>query len=90
MENQTKYIIKICTGTLCHVMGGAELLSINECLTNELKEKVELKGMVCSNYCKDTDLKPPFVTINDILISEASIEKMIGFIEKSEHNDILK
>ncbi len=90
MENKSKYIIKICTGTLCHVMGGAELLSINEYLTSELREKVKLKGMVCSNYCKDTDQKPPFVAINDTLISEATIEKMIDFLETNERNDTLK
>jgi len=84
MTEEIKYKVKICTGTLCHVMGGAELPALEDHLPENLKSKVIVKGMVCENYCNETDLKPPFVLINEELMQEASIEKIIQFIQNCE------
>ena len=84
MSNEKMYNVKICTGTLCHVMGGAELPALIDFLPNSLQSKVKVTGMVCANYCKNPENKPPFVLINNELIQEASIEKIIKHIQKSE------
>ena len=81
------YIVQVCTGTLCHVMGGAELPALEEHLPQSLKSKVKIKGMVCANYCTKTNLKPPFVLINKELMSEASIGKIVHYIQNCEKND---
>lgn len=87
MGTNTKIVVRICTGTLCHVMGGAELPELPFYLPDYMKSKVEIKGMVCGEYCKDSSKKPPFVTINDVLIEQASIEKIINYIEKHLADD---
>lgn len=90
MNKNRIYNVQICTGTLCHLMGGANLPALIDYLPNELKSKVVLKGMVCTNYCKDTSKKPPFVLINGELMQEASIEKIIEFLLNCEKNDTHK
>jgi len=87
MSKEKKYTIQICTGTLCHVMGGAELPGLGEYLPESLKPKVHIKGMVCAKYCKETSMKPPFVLINGDLIKEASREKIISYLQNCEKND---
>jgi len=90
MTEEKIYKVQICTGTLCHVMGGAELPALEEYLPKSLKSKVKVKGMVCANYCTETKLKPPFVLINGELMSEASIEKIVHYIQNCEENDTFK
>jgi len=87
MSSDKKIVVKICTGTLCHVMGGSELPELYSRLPNNLKALVEVKGMVCGQFCKDNSKKPPFVTINGFLMEQASIEKIINHIEKVLCND---
>ncbi len=79
--------IKICTGTLCHVMGGSNLPELAIYLPDSIRSSVEIKGMVCGQFCKDSTKKPPFVTIDDVLMEQASIEKIINHIEKALCND---
>lgn len=90
MIKDKTYKVQICTGTLCHVMGGAELPDLEYHLPKDLKSKVIMKGMVCANYCTETGMKPPFVLINNELMQEASVDKIIQFIQNCEKNDILK
>ena len=87
MSADKKIAIKICTGTLCHVMGGSELPELAFYLPDNMKARVDIKGMVCGQFCKNSRMKPPFVTIDDILIEQASIEKIINYIEKALCND---
>jgi NADH:ubiquinone oxidoreductase subunit E len=81
------YQVRICTGTLCHVMGGALLPEMKPYLPEYLKEKVQVKGMACADYCKQEDRKPPYVLVDDQLIESASIEKVIAYIKKCENHD---
>lgn len=90
MSKEQNYMVQICTGTLCHLMGGAEIPALQDYLPNNLKSKVFIKGMVCANYCKNTDLKPPFVLINGDLMPEASIDKIIQFLQNIEKDDTYK
>jgi len=82
-----KIQITICTGTLCHVLGGAELPSLGQHLPDNIKEKVEIKGSPCVNHCKNTEMKPPFVEINGEVIEQASINKILEHLEKLLAND---
>ena len=69
--------VKICTGTACYVMGGANLLMLEECLPEHLKDRVEIEGTSCMGYCSLGEKgKAPFVMVNDQLISEATLEKI--------------
>lgn len=73
--------VRICRGTVCHVMGGSDLPLISDVIPNELKDQIEIEGFACLDFCNnDKDLKPPFVKVNDILISEASVSKVLEVI----------
>ena len=78
-----KVIVKICTGTLCYVMGGADLQLLEEYLTPELMERVEVSGAPCLDYCNhDSSAKAPFVKVGDRIISEATITKVVDAIKE--------
>lgn len=75
-----KIRVVVCSGTACYVMGASEILLLEEHLTPEQKERVEIEGTNCLGFCKDAQNgKAPYVTINGILLSSATIP---GVIEK--------
>ncbi len=74
--------VKICSGTVCHVMGGSDLHMITEFLPDNLKNKVIVEGVPCLGFCNEPNgLKPPFVQVNNKLISQASLSKIIENIQ---------
>ncbi len=83
---EKKLIVKICTGTLCYVMGGAELQLLDEQLPAELLAQVEIQGSPCLDCCNREDSQgAPFVKVGDRIIASATIEKVIDAI-KNELN----
>lgn len=75
--------VKICSGTVCHVMGGADLPLIPEVMPKELKGQVEFVGASCIGTCNiEGGLKPPFVDVNGRLIDQATISKVIEVIKE--------
>lgn len=86
-----KVAIEVCTGTLCHVMGGSELHLLVDHLTDQQKEYVSVKGCTCIGACKDQSKgKAPFVKVDGKLISEASVPKVINYLKTLEGNDVHK
>ncbi len=80
MSEEIKIII--CTGTHCFVMGGSDLLLLEDHIPEELKDKVSIEGSSCLNYCEDrTKGKAPFVRINGNLMEQATIPKILKYIE---------
>ena len=98
-----KIRVQICTGTTWFVMGGADLLLLEEAaierwgkynVTSEVfNQRVELTGLSCSDACRQPDKKPPFALINDKLVPEATIDLLLELIEplfftESKKNEI--
>ena len=78
-----KVTVKICTGTLCYVMGGSELQLLEEHLGSELIDRVEVSGTPCLDICnKGGTEKAPFVKVGDRVISEATISKVVIAIKE--------
>ena len=78
-----KLSVTICTGTLCYVMGGAELQVLEEHLSPEVLDRIEISGSPCLDCCnQDGAGKAPFVKIGDQIVSEASISKVVEIIKK--------
>lgn len=76
-----KISVKICTGTLCYIMGGAELQLLDEYMPEELAGRVDIKGAPCLDCCNKQDSqRAPFVQVGDTIVSEASISKVIEAI----------
>jgi NADH:ubiquinone oxidoreductase subunit E len=64
-----KFKITICSGTTCYVLGGAHLLMLADMLPADLKDQ-------------DENARPPFVQINDYLMSQASVAKIVEYLRK--------
>ncbi len=85
-----KITVEICIGTNCYVMGGVDLLELEEKLSPDVAEQVEIKGTPCIDDCfqqSSQKHKPPFVRINGKVMSEATISKVknaINLILKGE------
>ena len=78
--------IKICTGTTCFVMGGSDLLVLEDHLTEDLKTRVQIEGSNCLDWCKKSESgRPPFVQIQDEMMEEATIPKILTKIDKLCH-----
>lgn len=75
--------VKICFGTLCFIMGGAAFEMLGEHLPEEIRNKVRVEGMNCPGFCHKAEFgKPPFVMVNQTLIAEANIQKVIAKVRE--------
>ena len=78
-----KLRVKICTGTTCFIMGAAHLQRIDEVLTGELRNAVEIEGCRCLGFCNDKSCGvPPFVMVEDECISAATIDSVVVSIQR--------
>jgi NADH:ubiquinone oxidoreductase subunit E len=70
--------IVICTGTTCYVMGGANLLGLEDELPDELRDRVAVEGSPCLDLCKGGRYgKAPFALVGDRVLCEATVPKIL-------------
>ena len=79
-----KIKVDICLGTTCFVMGGSNLQELIDIVPRKFGDKVEINGSTCLEVCsKNTEYsQAPCVRINDEIISEATIEKVLEKINE--------
>lgn len=79
-----KIEVKICLGTTCFVMGGSSLQELTEIIPKKYGDKVELLGANCLGLCSTNweYSKAPYVKVNEEVVSEATIEKVLEEIDK--------
>lgn len=78
-----KIKVVICSGTACYVMGASDILLLEEELPQELREKVDVEGVTCLGYCKDSKAgKAPFVTIEGEVMPAATLPKVVARIRE--------
>ncbi|HOY67825.1 MAG TPA: (2Fe-2S) ferredoxin domain-containing protein [Candidatus Ozemobacteraceae bacterium] len=78
-----KYIVCICSGTTCFVMGSAELQTLADHLPPELKDRVEIRFSHCLGLCNDRNFsRAPFVTIEGEPMGGATIPAIIERLGK--------
>ncbi len=81
-----KLPVKICTGTLCYVMGGAELQLLDESLPAELLAQIDIQGSPCLDYCNQEEASnAPYVLVGGELIRRANISKVVEEIKRQLH-----
>ena len=79
--------VTVCTGTTCFVMGGSELLLLEDQLPSELRETTEIEGATCLEFCKGSAYgaaqsdHAPFVKINDTVLEQATAGKIIDHLK---------
>lgn len=81
MLNHKKIQIKICLGTTCHVLGGAELQNLEADLPENITHLVEVRRSNCLGLCKNhKNMKAPYVLVDEQPVSEASVVKVLDLL----------
>jgi len=80
MEMDKKISVKICCGTYCHVMGGADLQMPEEIIPAHLLKDTDFRYSTCMGRCRE-QAKPPYAEINGTIMEEASKEKIVTELE---------
>ena len=83
-----KVEVKVCLGTTCFVMGGSNLQELNDIIPKKYGDKVEISGANCLGLCSINweYSKAPYVKVNDEVISEATVEKVLAEVDKQLSN----
>lgn len=80
----TKVNVKVCLGTTCFVMGSSNLQELVETVPKKYGADVEVSGVPCLGLCSiDWEYsRAPYVKVDDEVIYQATVDKVIGAIEK--------
>lgn len=80
----TKVEVKICSGTTCFVMGSSYLNELYDIIPQKYGDTVSVKPALCLGQCSQSDKhsKAPYVKIDDEIISEATVEKVLDALEQ--------
>ena len=83
-----KVEVKVCLGTTCFVMGGSNLQDLNEIIPQKYGNDVELSAANCLGLCSINweYSKAPYVKVNEEVVSEATVEKVLEEIDKQLGN----
>ena len=83
-----KISVKVCLGTTCFVMGSSNLQELLDLVPRKYGDKVEVMGVPCLGMCSINweFSKAPYVKVDDDLVSEATVEKVLAAIEEKLHN----
>lgn len=79
-----KIEVKVCLGTTCFVMGSSNLQSLTDIAQKNYGDKVEVSGSPCLGVCSTNweFSKAPYVKVQDEIVQEATVEKVIAEIER--------
>ncbi|MBE7706614.1 MAG: hypothetical protein E7Z91_05175 [Cyanobacteria bacterium SIG30] len=79
-----KVEVKVCLGTTCFVLGTSNLQKLSELIPQKYGDEVTVSGSPCLGVCstKWESSKAPYVKVNNELVQEATVEKVIEEIEK--------
>ena len=83
-----KVDVKVCLGTTCFVMGGSNLQELNEIIPRKYGSEVEITGANCLGLCSINweYSKAPYVKVNDEIVAEATVEKVLTEVDKQLGN----
>ena len=79
-----KISVKVCLGTSCFVKGSANFQKLKDIIPEKYGDKVEISSCLCLGICsiKWQQEKTPYVKIDDDIIEEATVEKVINALDK--------
>jgi len=75
--------VNICTGSTCYAQGRAILTELLKIVPDKYGKKVKVEGVPCLDVCS-IDVghkKAPYVKINNEIMQEANLEKVISKID---------
>lgn len=79
-----KIEVRVCLGTTCFVMGSSNLQNLTELIPQKFGDQVEVVGSPCLGVCSTNweYSKAPYVKVNDTIVQEATVDKVIAEIER--------
>ena len=79
-----KIEVRVCLGTTCFVMCSSNLQNLTELIPQKFGDKVEVVGSPCLGVCSTNweYSKAPYVKVNDTIVQEATVDKVIAEIER--------
>ena len=79
-----KISVKVCLGTTCFVMGGANLQELIEIIPRKYGDKVEVSGSPCLGMCSIqwNYSRAPYVKVGEDMVEEATVEKVLDVVDK--------
>ncbi len=83
-----KIEVKVCLGTTCFVMGSSYLQELMDIIPKKYGEKVTVTGSPCLGLCSVNweYSKAPYVRVDNEVVSEATIEKVLAEIDRNLEN----
>lgn len=83
-----KISVQVCLGTTCFVMGSANLQELIDLVPRKYGDKVEVTGANCLGLCSIEweYSKAPYVKVDDDVIKEATVEKVLAAIDEKIKN----
>lgn len=77
--------LRICMGTMCYVMGGAELKDAIDSLPEEVRKHVHITYSPCLGHCT-AGQEPPFIELNGKIITGVSKDNLIRIVKEEVKN----
>lgn len=83
-----KIEVKVCLGTTCFVMGSSYLQELMEIVPKKYDDRVEVSSSPCLGLCSINweYSKAPYVKVDNEVVSEATVEKVLEEINKKINN----
>lgn len=73
-----KFIVEICIGTPCHLMGAQDLFNAVQSLPPEIFEQIQLRASTCLQVCD----KAPAVRINGEIFAPMTPAGLVQLLSK--------
>ncbi len=80
-----KIELKICMGTMCYVMGGAELKAAVDSLPGEQREQIRISYAPGLGMCNNGG-EPPYVQVNGRTVARVSTAGLIQILKEELHH----
>ncbi len=76
-----KIELKICMGTMCYVMGGAELRAFIDMLPPDVSQRLNVSYSPCLGRC-DKVGEPPYIELNGEVIAGVNKTNLLQIIKE--------
>ncbi|MDR1946725.1 MAG: NAD(P)H-dependent oxidoreductase subunit E [Desulfovibrio sp.] len=78
-----KFELVVCMGTSCYTMGAAAHIDkLVDTVHQKYGERVNITANICLGQCLLENSRPPYVKLDDDIIPDATIERIVENIDK--------
>lgn len=84
-STMAKINLKICMGTMCYVMGGAELKASVDMLPADIKRELSVSYSPCLGTCTKGG-EPPYIELDGKVIAGVSKTNLLQIIKEALKN----